>query len=237
MANNIDVRVSAGLHPDNVQSVDGYCDETAPVLGPTKDAFHACYNAIAAVADAREASKTNPAWTPEAQVIMTADLAEKYIAKVATKFDIARNRLLEGIASIERELSAPIASKGVSSISAEVRAHTKALSPSERTKLVRRVIEAGDDVSATAILGGPAFLSGLSDDMKEAFTRQYHEKNSPGSTLRLRAMKGAVGLIEKNAPLMHTAFSKAVGAPPATINALRAAKSAAEKHMIMKDLG
>ena len=36
---NVDVRVSPGLHPDNVKQIDGYDDDTAPYLAPTMTAF------------------------------------------------------------------------------------------------------------------------------------------------------------------------------------------------------
>jgi hypothetical protein len=231
----IDVRVSPALHPLNVREVDGYCEETAPILAPTESAFRTAYDAVRACHDARAFGENNPAWTEGAVIIQTDALARKHMDRVTRGFDSARARLKDGIASIERELSAPVVSKATANIAAEVRSHMKGLPFDQRMSLLRQVIQNGDDISATAVLGGPAFLSGLNDEMQALLTRTYHERNSPGAVLRLRAMKGAVELIERNGPVVFAEFAKAVGCPPAKVKALREANTAAERAMVFQD--
>jgi hypothetical protein len=46
-------------------------------------------------------------------------------------------------------------------LAAEVRGHVKALSKAQRVQFVLQAIEAGDKATATAVLSGPAYLSGL----------------------------------------------------------------------------
>ena len=35
MTDSIDPRITPTLHPDNVKTIEGYDDQTAPYLGPT----------------------------------------------------------------------------------------------------------------------------------------------------------------------------------------------------------
>src|SRR5688572_20260562 len=101
MADNIDTRVSAGLHPDNVKAIDGYDDETALVLEPTERAFDAAYKGISSVFAAREAARNDPTLNDAAQVLKTDDLATKVQTKLTREFDSVRVNLEKGIAHIE----------------------------------------------------------------------------------------------------------------------------------------
>jgi hypothetical protein len=236
MSDEVDERITISLHPSALTTVDGYCEETLPALAIVESTFRSCYTALKAVHNFRELAARNAAWTEAAQIIQTDDLANKHRAKIAGAFDVTRQRLLDNIAMIERELSAPVTSRASLGIAAEVRAHAKGLTTENRVALVRHAINSGDEVTITAVLGGPSYLSGLSDELQAAFTRQYHERSSPAAVLRLRAMKGAVDLIERNAPLMHKAFEDAVGCPPNKARALREANTAAEKAAVFRDV-
>ena len=72
--------------------------------------------------------------------------------------------------------------------------------------------------------------------MQDIYTRMWNEKNSPGASLRLKAMRSAVDYIMKYAPLMHEQFAKAVGAHPHKARALRDANTAAEKAAVFQDM-
>lgn len=237
MSDEVDSRVSPALHPLNVRQVDGYSEETAPLLAPTEAAFLQAYQACRDVHNAREMAAQNPAWTEGNQIIMTDALARKYLDRVTRAFDIARGRLAEGVSALERDLSAPVASKASLQIAQEIRAHCKALpSDGDRITFVRGLITSGDELSASAILGGPAFLSGLKPEQSALFTRMYHEKTSPSVARRVTAMKAAMTLIERNAPIVFTEFERAVGCPAHKAKALREADTAAQKAMVMRDL-
>lgn len=235
MSDEVDTRVSPSLHPLNVRQVDGYCDATAPVLSATESAFRSAYIAVKAVHDARALASQNEAWTEGSVVIQTDALARKHMDRVTRSFDAAHARLKDGVASIERDLSAPVASKASHGIAAEVRAHVKGLTTDKRLALVQHAITSGDDTTATAVLGGPSYLSGLTEEMQATLTRQYHEHNSPEATVRLRAMRGAISLIERNGPIVFKEFEKAVGCPPHKARALREADTAAQKAMVFRD--
>jgi hypothetical protein len=230
MSTELDIRVSPALHPDNVKEIDGYDAETALVLGPTVEAFEAAYRGVGAVHDAREASKRDPTLNEAAQIIRTDDLAQRVFAKVARGFDAVRGNLVAGIAHIEKELSGPVEIKAAHPIAAQIRDYARALPAGKVHSFLQEAMQSGDHETLTAILGAPAYLSGLTPEFKATYLRHYHEQNSPQLARRLKVMQGAKTLIEERAGIVHGALEAAVGAAPHKARALREAKSAADKH-------
>lgn len=235
MSDNIDIRVTPALHPDNVMEIDGYDSETEAILAPTVTAFDEAYRAIGSVHTAREKAKTNPTWNEAQQIIQTDDFAQKQFARIAKGFDSVRGHLEKGIASIEKELSAPVESKAAHTVATEIRGHLKGLTTDDRMKVIRQAIDEGDHIVATAALGAPAMLSGFDPKMQAVLLRMYHERHNPQSAKRLKVMQAARALIEERGGLVFKELEKAVGAPPQKAKALREAKTAAEKHFVFKD--
>lgn len=236
MTTDISTQITPALHPDNIKQIDGYDDETAPVLAPTMTAFDEAYQGIAAVHTAREKAKTNPTWNDALQVLHTQDLADKVFARIAKAMDGTRANLEKGITHLEQELSAPVASRAAHPVASEIRAHVKALPASKLHTFIQQAIEGGDHDTVTAVLGAPAYLSGLTPEFQAIYRRQFHERNSPHLAKRLRAMQGAKGMIEERAGLVFKELEKAVGMAPHKVKALREAKTAAEQAFVLKDV-
>jgi hypothetical protein len=237
MTDDIDVRITPALHPDNVKQIEGYEDgDIAAVLAPTMTAFSEAYEGVRSTLTAREAAKRNPTWNEAQQIIQTDDYAQRQFARIAKGFDMTRANLERGITSIEAELAKPVESKAAHTVATEIRGFVRGLDTGERMTLVQRAIDEGDHITATAILGAPAYLSGFDPKMQAVLLRQYHERHNPQMSKRLKAMQGAKDLIERNGPLLHEQLEKAVGAPPHKARALREAKTAAEKAFVLKDL-
>ena len=137
MSDYIDTRVTPSLHPDNVKEIDGYDEQTAPVLAPTMTAFDNAYQAVIAVHDAREAAKTNPSWNENQVVIHTDDLARRKMEHVTRTFDTVRGNLMKGIAHIEGELSAPITVKAAAQVAGEIRSFMRTMDTGERHEFIR----------------------------------------------------------------------------------------------------
>ena len=75
---------------------------------------------------------------------------------------------------------------------------------------MRELNEKNDERSLTAILGGPAYLSGLSDVEHAHYLRQYRERKHPAEAKRLRLMQAAHALLEERGPLVFDAVEVAV---------------------------
>lgn len=234
MSDNVSTLVTPSLHPDNVKEIDGYDEQTALVLGPTVTAFDTAYQAVIAVHHAREAARTNPTWNEAQQVIHTDDLARRKLDQVTRAFDAELSRLGKAVAHLEAELTAPLVAKAADGIARDIRAHVKAMTTEQRHKFVQEALDSGDEVTMSSLLGAPSYLSGLTADFQQTYTRLWREKVAPDMAKRLKAMQGAKTMIETRAGLVFPELTKAVGAPPHKAKRLREAKTAAEKHFVMQ---
>lgn len=233
MADNIDHRITPALHPDNVRQIEGFDEDTAPVLAPTMTAFSAAYEGVRAVYAAREAADRNPAWTDEARIIQVDAFAKKHLDKITSTFDAIRSNLGKGIAALEQQLSQPLEAKAAASIAAEIRAHVKNLPNEKRHRFVQEALDSGDVVTVSSVLGAPPYLSGLDGQFQQVYTRRWHERSSPDATKRLRAMQGAKAMIEERAGLVFSAMEKAVGGTSAKAKELRDAQAVAERAFVL----
>ena len=229
MNTNIDVRVTPSLHPDTVKAIDGYDDDTAPLLASTQRAFQEAYTSVGLIYEARDKAANNPTWNESQVAIETDQYARKHLAKVCKTFDEALVGVTKGIAHIEQELTAPLTSKASLSLASEIRAHIKSLPHDKRNALLLSKLASKDDTTLSAVLGAPAFLSGLDDAMQAHFTRQFRETQQPVLAKRLKALTGAKALIEQRGGLVFKEIEKAVGTPPHKVTSLRQARTAAEQ--------
>ena len=228
-----DIRVTPSFHPQTVRAIDEYDDDTASVLAGTEAAFNEAYIGVGRVHDAREASKRNPAWNEAAALIETQNFADKLTTQLAKRFDNATaglNRVIEGL---ERDLSQPIESRGVGAMAGEIRAFVLGLKEGERMAFIRNAIEAGDERTMGAVLGGVPYLSGLTPEMQNVLLRLHHEKSNPRAAKQLRAAKAGLEMLGERAGLLFTQMENAVGAKQAKVQQLRAAKAKAEQSFVV----
>ncbi|WP_293940547.1 hypothetical protein [Sphingomonas sp.] len=244
MSEEIDTRVAADLHPDVVTLMEDYDDDTATILAPTVAAFTEAYSGIGRVHDAKEKARTNPTWNDARQLIETDNFGQAVFAQIAKRFDGAAANLKTVIGSIEKEFAAPIESKAAGIIAQEIRTHVKGLKTAERMTFVQAAIRDGDQRTATAILGAPAYLSGMDRETQTVLTRIYHEHHEPVKTKRLKAAQAGLDLVEKRGGVVHTQLAKAIGCieernDRGTVTRrifakeLKKAKSAAEKAFVL----
>lgn len=118
----------------------------------------------------------------------------------------------------------------------EIRAHTKSMPAGKRREFLNTALSKGDDLTLSAILSAPAFLSGQSDTDIQYYTRQYNEKKFPLLSKRLEVMNGALNLLNERSALIFPEIEKAIGAPALMVKRLRDAKNDAEKAFILKDI-
>lgn len=237
MPTEIDVRITPTLHPDNVASIDGFDEQTAPYLAPTMTAFSTAYEGIRAVHAAKEKAKENLTWNEAMQIIHTDDFAQKHLTRITKSFDVTRSNLDKAIVTLEQQLTTPIESKAAASIAGEIRTFVRDMPTEKRHAFIQQALDAADHVTLGAVLGSPPYLSGLDANFQVLYVRHYHERNSPELAQRLKAMKGAKQMIEERAGLVFKELEKAVGAAPHKAAALRKAKTEAEQAFVLKDIG
>lgn len=237
MAVNGEVKltVSPTLHPANITSIDGY-EAAKGYVADCVTTLDAAHQSVAHVIEARQKVNLDQSRTPRAKVLMTAELANKYSAKLQKQFESSWGRLEKAIQHNEHELSQPLQQQsGAGNINGEIRAHAKALSRDDRVKLLTVAIEGGDITTAGAILGAPPYLSGMSDIEHTHFTRQYHEATNPEMAQRLKVMKATQDKLQRAHPALLQELEKAVGACRQDVERLQAATSEAEAALVIKD--
>ena len=223
----VDTRVTAGLHPQSVASLEDYDDDTKGHLEQVVQAFTVAYEGAGKVFDARAAAATDPMLTEAAQLIRTQEMADKVFQRAAAAFDKVSANLQSGIALIEKELTTPVQSRAAQTIAVEIRNYIRTVkSPMD---FVRNAIVTGDVDSASAALGAPAYLSGLTPEAQAVLLRMFHEKQNPALVKRQRAMQSALDLVGQRSGLLFKDLEKAVGVPPHRVKALKDAKAKADK--------
>lgn len=236
----VDVRVTQGLHPQNVASIEDFDDDTRGVLGQVVDAFTVAYDGVAKVFDARVVAANDQSLTEAAQLIRTQEMADRVFQRAAGVFDKVSSNLQAGIAQLEKELTAPVQARAAHTISVEIRNYVRSLaeastSPADKRPkqsvlgFVQQAIKDGDVDTVSAVLGAPAYLSGIDANMQSMLLRMWHEKANPGTAKRVRAMKAALDLVHERGGLLFNDLEKAVGAPPHKVKALKDAKAKTDK--------
>ncbi len=140
------------------------------------------------------------------------------------KVDAAHQHVQTQIKATEAELSRSIPANA-SPLSSEVRAHAKA--QKNPIGFVSQLIADGDEQSVSAILGAPAYLSGLTNDMKAALTRAWHSKRNPALTEKLTLLQATDEHLSRAGSAFITNVEKAQGVTYKQIKQLRDAKTAA----------
>ena len=203
-------RPTVGLDPGNVKAIDGF-EAHSGYVQTAVDAFDAAFKAIQSVIDARAKVSRNASWTPDRQLIEVAALADKRQETATRAMDSAAKTLMQGIKSLDESLSKPLQATADHTISAEIRAHAKALSNEDRRALVITALEKGDTKTLNAVLGAPSYLSGLDEVLQAHFTRQWNEKQTPEIVKRLDVMNRALELVNTRGPLVITQIEEALG--------------------------
>lgn len=221
-----------GLDPRNVHALDGY-EGNEGYVASAEQVFSFIHGGVQRLADARSQARKNPAWPEAAQILNVAGAAEKLQTAATLKIDTARKNLTDGIKGIEDMLNGPLAEKAASPVNAEIRAHFKSLPDAKRMVALNEAVKAKDLVTLTAVLGAPAYLSGLSPEVQKHATRSYREATQPDIAKRLRVMNAALELLDQRAGLVFNEIEKAMGARWDVVKKLRTLDSDAQKALLL----
>jgi hypothetical protein len=222
MPENIDTRVSPALDPETYRAVEGYNDETRPFLDGVVNAFSEIHRTVGAAHDARARAESNPAWTPENRVLIVARDVETARQRSVTRLANAERDLRANIAHTEKLLNEPLTERaGQGTLNAEVRSFVRGLKRPEREKFMSDALARGDEATLGAVLGGLHYLSGLTSEDHSHYTHLFHVKKNPQLVARLDVMRRVLAIVERNGPVVHLQFDKAIGAQPRAVADLK----------------
>jgi hypothetical protein len=219
---DIDTRVSPALDPERFRLMDGYGDDTRQFVDVVINAYSDVYQVLGKVHDLRRLWDNNPAVTQENRTLIVARESAKQKEAALTRLARAERDLRANITYTEGELSRPLKERaGLGSLNGEVRAYVAKLDRKGRSAFMAEALERGDEPTLEAVLGAQPFLSGLTQVDHEHYTRTYHEKKNPHLVRRLDLMRRFLEEIERNTPIVHAQFEKAVGAKPSVVAQLK----------------
>jgi hypothetical protein len=212
MSDDTDVRISPTLHPGIAGEIADYDDETRPLLGQTETAVSEAFKALQSIHNAKEGAKLNPTLNDFEQLVAVDDHAIKVMKRVEGIWDRAIDTLNNNVFAMEKDLYAPVEQRATATMASEIRRHFAGLeSDGKRMGALRKAIEAGDETTATAVLGAPSYLSGLSEELHAEYLRDWHNAQRPVEAKKIRAMKAAADMLNGRFKLLTSAVEKAVG--------------------------
>lgn len=222
---------SPTLHPGVIAALDGYDDSTKGYVGGAETAMSEMYEAITSVVTKKQAARSNPTWNESMAVIMVGNEAAKLQEAVTRKVDAALGALTKGINSLSAELRAPVQANVNSPLSAEVAAFVRGLDDGKRLTFLTTALADGDTTAMHAVLGRPPYLSGITKEMQASLTERWNRRMQPDTARKLALMEGAKDRLEKAGSLFITQFEAALGIKGgwATVQRLRAQQSSALK--------
>lgn len=238
MADEIKVNtaVRIELHAQNVKAIEGFDDEAAQYLAPVVNMFDAAYQTIGDIHKARAQGEKNPGCTDAQRILQLAKLGETNQERITRKWDSVYQNLSKQIDALESQLNSPMkAAAERPGIANEIRQHFKGLTSEQRMALLNDAEKRGDAETLQSVLGAPAYLSGMTEEMRAIRTRMYHEAKSPEAAKRLKVSRAAAEMMETRSHFISTEITKAIGADWSKVKRLREAQTAAEQSLIVRD--
>lgn len=214
-ADNIDTRVSPALDPETYRAIEGYNDDTRQFVDCVVNAFNDIYQTVGKAYDARKAADANPGWNDALRIQIVSREVEGAKQRALKRLANAERDLRANIEHTSKQLSEPLTERaGRGTLNDEVRRHANGLDRAQRSKFITDALERGDELTLTAVLGAPFYLSGLTQVDHDHYTRMYHERENPALVRRLDVMNRFLEMVERNGPVVHVQFEKAIGAKP-----------------------
>lgn len=210
---------------ENITSLEGY-DEHGAGLSLAVSAFEAMNAAVASIIEARRKSDLDPTLHNEKAKVLKVSLYSDKLTETALKQADAAHRTIQAqIKVVQGELQRAVEASTTSQLATEIRAHCK--SQPSAVQFVSQLIASRDARSVSAVLGAPAFLSGLTEEMKTALTHKWNAERDPTLTGKLSLLEKASERLERAGALLPATMERAMGVKYPLINRLRAEQAAA----------
>ncbi|MEI2790465.1 MAG: hypothetical protein V9E93_16530 [Steroidobacteraceae bacterium] len=87
----------------------------------------------------------------------------------------------------------------------------KALKDEERGKFISEAMKNGDLKAIQSLLGAPPYLSGLTPQIQQHYTRLYREATAPAAVRKLNVTRRVLAVLAKAMPIAYEQTEKAMG--------------------------
>ena len=194
-------------------------------LADVKEAIAGLRRAVESVQRGAAAIHENEMKTPAARHAEATEFAFKVTRPALMAHDTAAQRLASEIASLKTKVTTPPIVRDV--LGSEIRSRLASMAPGERMKTVLGAIKSGDDQIASACLGGPAMLSGMSDTELAHVRLNWSVARHPDDVKRIAALENGAEHLER-AGKLALSYSLSVADRAIVDRAKETARRAAE---------
>lgn len=193
-----------------ITSIAGY-EEFAGDFAAALTAMSEAHLGLREIDTARQKAEKNQSFTPASRLTLVAQFAAKKRDAWHTAIDREHTRLSERANALEASLNAPMEASAAGTLATEIRAHVKLLPTSDRSTFLAEAMQRGDVKSLAAVLGAPAYLSGLEPAMVQHYTRLYREATAPVAVRKLAVTRKVMAVLERAAPIAYAQVEDAMG--------------------------
>jgi hypothetical protein len=172
---SIDERIVEQHQP---RSVGGQAADPDPLVTALAGAVRVARDSAQSVVDLAKAAYQDASIPRAAAALQVRDSAIQRGTNVGKKFDSAISSVQQTIADIDKATAAPPAPREAADIAlaSEIRSSLKSMSREERKKAISAAFESDNMAVISAILNGPAFLTGMTDSDVELIHRAKYRK-------------------------------------------------------------
>lgn len=211
MSDEVDTRVSPSIHPDVIAGLEDYDDDTRPLLGGAETLLSQAHSALQSIGDAKAGAAINPTLNPFEQLVAVDTHAAKVVNPVLARWDKVAGDLEANIAQHEKEMNASIIGAATNPLASEIRTYLRSMKPAERHAAVTAAINSGDERTIQAICSVPPYLSGIDADERQRIMTDWHAKADPVGAKKVRAMRNALEVLNRNGGIFKRQWVAAVG--------------------------
>ena len=147
--------------------------------------------------DAREKALANVMQTRAANLRQYAQTREKATTSALKAIQASLDRGRAEVEQARAQLNAPIAEPKNAQTAGEIRQYLRGLSREERTSLLAKAMEAGDQETVAAAMTAPGYLSGLADHEVDHYRTVYQRARDPDGWERLARLEKAQEVAER----------------------------------------
>lgn len=133
----------------------------------------------------------DPSRTAEAHYLEVHSAFKKKLEAIANRSTDATTSAKKAIATIEKDIANLLEVRDGPHAN-EIRQHVKGLPAAERVPFVVAAIDSGDKETVAAIMGGPAYLSGLAAEQREILWNAYEQRAAAGHVVTRKALQRAI---------------------------------------------
>jgi hypothetical protein len=226
----VNSKISPTLHPDNIKGIHGYNDLTAAHCDAAKSTLTLTYKALNDIHKAAAAITSNPLLTAEHQTLKISEFALTKQQHITKNYDATLANLNKFIEVTERSLSTPLVQNaGVGIINEEIRRHVSNMNLDDKVAFLQNALNAKDELTLTAVLGAPHYLTGLPPALHSDLTSKFHKKRNPELVEQLEMYKGSRDLLMRSSKLIFSEVEKAMSFNWAKADRIKAAADKASK--------